>query len=68
MKKETLVKFAGIGLFHAVLYLGLVPLVILPAFGTAGLWVAVAFALVVSAVVLAKLWLKKKGERPHDLN
>ena len=52
-------RIVGIGLFHAFLYLYLVPRVIFPRFGEEGLAFAAAMALVVSAGVLGILWLGK---------
>ena len=61
--KKTWLRFAGIGLFHGVLYAFLVPFIIYPRFGSRGLTLVVVLSLIVT---MALLWVRpQKGEK-HD--
>ena len=60
MKKQLTYRIIGIGLFHAVLYLFLVPFVIYPAFGKNGLVFTVIVAVIISITVLATIKMKRK--------
>lgn len=63
MKKPIIYRIIGIGLFHAVLYLYVVPFLIYPAFGNNGLTFAVLLAVIVSlAMAVTVKWSRKKGE------
>lgn len=59
MKRRVLLRVIGIGLFHAILYLWLVPFVIYPRFGDNGFTMVVAVAVLVSFGVLGTLFLGK---------
>ncbi len=69
MKKAWL-RIAGIGIFHMILYMYLVPFVIYPRFGSNGLTFTIITAVLISAAVLGTLWFGKtnppKGERDND--
>ena len=64
MKKGMLQRMAGIGLFHGVLYLFVVPFVIFPEFGMAGTTIAVVVSVIISILVLGTSIFdrNKKGE------
>ena len=59
MKKKTIFRIAGIGLFHMVLYLYIVPFVIYPKFGRNGYKFAVAVAVIISIAVLGTIFIEK---------
>lgn len=65
MKKKTIVRIIGIGLFHAVLYLYIVPFVIYPKFGDKGYKFAVAVAVIISIAILGTIFIEreKKGDK-----
>jgi len=60
MKKKIIWRFIGIGIFHAVLYLYIVPFVIYPRFGENGFKFAIAVAIIISIAVLGTILLDKK--------
>jgi len=60
MKGKLIFRIIGIGLFHAVLYLFVVPFVIYPRFGHNGFKFAVAVAIIVSIAVLGTLFFERK--------
>ena len=63
MKRQLSYRIIGIGLFHAVLYLYLVPFVIYPSFGNSGLTFTVIVAVIISIAVLASIKLSRnKGD------
>jgi hypothetical protein len=49
-----------IGALHATVYLWLLPYVILPKFGNKGTKITVAVLIVISFIVLSRLFLKKR--------
>lgn len=59
MKGKNIRRLAGIGVFHAVLYLYVVPFVLYPRFGEKGTLFAVLVALIVSFAVLGTIFLEK---------
>ncbi len=59
MKKRALTKIIGIGAFHVVLYLWLVPFIIYPMFGGNGLKLTIAVAVMISVAVLGTLFINK---------
>ncbi len=64
MKKQALYRIIGIGIFHAVLYLYVVPFVIYPKFGESGFVFAISFAIIISITVLGTMFInKKKGDK-----
>lgn len=66
MKKQALLRIVGIGIFHAVLYLYIVPFIIVPQFGHNGLILSVIIAVVISISVFGTLFLNKKKENKGD--
>ncbi|MDA3787370.1 MAG: hypothetical protein PF503_02585 [Desulfobacula sp.] len=63
MKKKLILRVIGIGMFHAVLYLYIVPFVIRPKFGNNGFKFAVAVAIIISIAVLGTILLETKNKR-----
>jgi len=63
MKKRLILRIVGIGIFHMVLYLYIVPFVIYPKFGDNGFKFAVAVAVIVSIAVLGTIFFGKKNKR-----
>lgn len=59
MKKKALVRIVSIGIFHAVLYLYVVPFLIIPAFGNNGLILTVLIAIVISISVFGTMFINK---------
>lgn len=68
--KKAWRRIVGIGIFHMILYMYLVPFVIYPRFGSNGLTFTIITAVLISAVVLGTLWFGKtnpqKGEKNSD--
>ncbi len=60
MKKKVLPRIIGIGIFHMVLYLYIVPFIIYPKFGKTGFEFAIAVAVIISIAVLGTILLEKK--------
>jgi len=60
MKKSVILRILGIGMFHAVLYLYVVPFMIYPKFGNNGIRFAVVVAIIVSIAVLGTILIEKK--------
>ena len=65
MKKKVILRIIGIGLFHLLLYLYIVPFVIYPRFGDDGFKFAVVVAILVSIAILGTMFCKEKiqGEK-----
>lgn len=63
MKEKAIWRIIGIGIFHTVLYLYVVPFVVYPKFGKAGLHFTLIVAIIISAAVLGTLFIKKKSKR-----
>ena len=61
MKKKMIFRGIGIGFFHMILYLYVVPFVIYPKYGTKGITGAVLIAVIISILVLGTLFVKKKN-------
>lgn len=63
MRKKLFNRIIGIGIFHAVLYLYIVPFLIYPKFGNNGLIFAIISAIIISIAVFGTIILnKKKGD------
>lgn len=60
MKRGLILRIIGIGIFHMVLYLYVVPFVIYPKFGDNGFKFAVAVAVIISIAVLGTMFCKEK--------
>ncbi len=60
MKNKLLSRIIGIGMFHIVLYLYIVPFVIYPKFGNNGLKLAIIIAIMISIAVLGTMFISKK--------
>jgi ABC-type sulfate transport system permease component len=60
MKKKVIYRIIGIGLFHMVLYLYVVPFMIYPKFGDNGFKFAVAIAIIVSLAALGTIFFERK--------
>lgn len=60
MKKNLILRIVGIGIFHIVLYLYVVPFVIYPKFGKNGFEFTVVIAIIISIAVLGTMFCKKK--------
>ena len=56
MKKKVILRIIGIGIFHMILYLYIVPFVIYPKFGQNGFKFAVVVAIIVSIAVLGTIF------------
>ena len=63
MKKKVLLRIIGIGIFHMVLYLYVVPFVIYPKFGKIGFEFTIAVAISISIAVLGTILLEKTNKR-----
>jgi len=57
-KKKILLRLAGIGTLHSILYLWLVPFVIFPMFGKNGFYFAVIVAVLISVAVLIPVLIR----------
>ena len=69
--KRAWIRIAGIGIFHTMLYMVLVPIVIYPRFGARGLEVTIVASIIVSVVVMGSLGVKRKknsvkGDKKDD--
>jgi len=56
MKRTILLRIIGIGVFHAVLYLYVVPFVIYPKFGNNGFKLTIAVAVIISIAFLGTMF------------
>lgn len=63
MKKNAMIRLLGIGIFHAILYLYIVPFIIIPKFGHNGLILTVLIAIVVSVSVFGTMFINKNKRR-----
>ena len=63
MKNKLILRVIGIGMFHAVLYLYIVPFVIYPKFGNNGFKFTIAVAIIISIAVLGTIFLGTKNKR-----
>ena len=61
MKKKMVVRILGIGVFHAFLYLYLVPFVIYPKFGDNGFQFTIIVAIVISIAIFGTMFISKKN-------
>lgn len=64
MKKRLIFRILGIGIFHALLYLYVVPFIVYPKYGNNGLKFIVIVAVLVSIVIIGTIFIGKnyKGE------
>jgi hypothetical protein len=60
MKKNLIVRFLGIGVFHAFLYLYLVPFVIYPKFGNNGFQFTIIVAIIISIAIFGTMFISKQ--------
>ncbi|MBC8440129.1 MAG: hypothetical protein H8D87_10625 [Deltaproteobacteria bacterium] len=63
MKNKLILRVIGIGMFHAVLYLYIVPFVIYPKFGNNGFKFTIVVAIIISIAVLGTIFLETKNKR-----
>ena len=63
MKNGLIPRVIGIGMFHAVLYLYVVPFVIYPKFGNDGFKFTIVVAIMISIAVLGTIFLERKNKR-----
>lgn len=63
MKKKPLSRIIGIGIFHTVLYLFVVPFVIYPKFGDDGIKFTVVVAILISVATFGTMFLDGKNKR-----
>ena len=61
MKKKLIVRILGIGIFHAFLYLYLVPFVIYPKFGNNGFQFTIIVAIIISIAIFGTMFISKKN-------
>lgn len=66
--KRAWIRIAGIGMFHMVLYMVLVPFVIFPRYGVQGLEVTIVVSVIVSVVVMGSLGVRKKKSKGDASN
>lgn len=66
MKKKNFWRMAGIGIFHAVLYLYVVPFVIYPEYGSTGITIALVIAVVISILVFGTAVFERKNKGEED--
>ncbi len=60
MNRKITLRLIGIGVFHTILYLYIVPFVIYPKFGNDGLLFVIITAVLISIAVMGTLFLEKK--------
>lgn len=60
MKKNLIVRILGIGVFHAFLYLYLVPFVIYPKFGNNGFQFTIIVAIIISIAIFGTMFISKQ--------
>jgi len=60
--KRAWIRIAGVGIFHSVLYMVLVPFIIVPRYGVPGLEVTIVASVIVSVVVMGSLGVKKRNK------
>jgi hypothetical protein len=65
MKKKAIFRVIGIGIFHMILYLYVVPFIIYPRFGANGLVFSIIIAIIISIAVFGTMFVKevKEGEK-----
>jgi hypothetical protein len=65
MKKKAIFRVIGIGIFHMILYLYVVPFIIYPRFGVNGLVFSIIIAIIISIAVFGTMFVKdvKEGEK-----
>ncbi len=63
MKRKITLRLIGIGIFHTVLYVYIVPFVIYPKFGNDGLIFVIITAVIISIAIIGTLFLEKKNKR-----
>lgn len=63
MKKKAVRRIIGIGIFHILLYVYVVPFVVYPKFGKTGFQFTLVVGAVISAAVLGTVFWEKKNKR-----
>ncbi|SDU16604.1 hypothetical protein [Desulfobacula phenolica] len=65
MKKKIIFRIIGIGIFHMVLYLYIVPFLVYPKFGDSGFKFAVLVAIIISIAVVGTMFFERriKGDK-----
>jgi len=63
MKKKVIWKIIGIGIFHSILYLYIVPFVVYPKFGKIGFQFTLIVAIIISIAVLGTIFIEKTNKR-----
>ena len=66
LKKKMILRVVGIGAFHSILYLWIVPFVLLPIFGENGFYFAVVVAVLISITVLIPILVKTIRKLPTE--
>ena len=61
MKKIIIVRIVGIGVFHAFLFLYLVPVVISPKFGDNAFQFAIIIAIIISIAIFGTMFISKQN-------
>lgn len=63
MRRKVLGRIVGIGIFHTVLYLYIVPFVIYPRFGRVGFQFILVVAVIVSIAVFGTMFIEKNRRK-----
>ncbi len=61
--KKAIWRILGIGIFHTVLYLYIVPFVVYPKFGKMGFGFVLVVAVIISIAVLGTMFIEKTNKR-----
>lgn len=62
MKKKLIVRILGVGVFHAFLYLYLVPFIIYPKFGDNGFQFTIIVAIIISIAIFGTMFISKQNK------
>jgi ABC-type sulfate transport system permease component len=66
MKKQAIFRIIGIGAFHTVLYLYIVPFIIYPRFGSNGLVFSIIIAIIISIITFGTMFVKNDKENDSE--
>lgn len=66
MKKQAIFRVIGIGAFHMVLYLYVVPFIIYPRFGSNGLVFSIIIAIIISIITFGTMFVKNDKENDSE--
>jgi ABC-type sulfate transport system permease component len=66
MKKQAIFRIIGIGAFHTVLYLYVVPFIIYPRFGSNGLVFSIIIAIIISIIAFGTMFIKNDKENDSE--